>query len=396
MYRILSVIGTRPEAIKMSPVIRELSAHPDLFESIVGVTGQHDELLRQVLDLFAIRPHFNLGVMRPDQDLSELTALILTGMRRVLSEITPDLILVQGDTATVFATALAAFYGKVRIGHVEAGLRTHDPAEPFPEEAHRRLTDHIADLLFAPTQGNRINLLHEGVQEERIHVTGNTVVDGLRQLLEEEDRLPGVVKHLPLKGPMILLTAHRRESFGRPLQDIFGAVRRLARAYPEIQFVYPVHPNPNVRGAAFTILSGFRNIHLMGPVDYLTFVQLMKRCLFLVTDSGGLQEEAPTLHKPVLILRSKTERPELVEAGGAMLVGTDPELIFSEACRLIENESHYQRMANVPNPFGDGAASQRITSAVADFLQGRGENRAGLPLGTIPSGREKPSEAAGA
>lgn len=367
MYRILTVVGTRPEAIKLAPVLRSLADHPRVFETIVGVTGQHRELLQQVLDVFSIRPQFNLSVMKRDQDLSELTALILKEMRNVLSDIRPDLLLIQGDTATVLATALAAFYQGVKIGHVEAGLRTHDMSQPFPEEMHRRLTDHLSELLFAPTEGNRLKLLAEGISDDRIHVTGNTVVDALLHILSRNS-YPGVDPLPPGIDRMILLTAHRRENFGRPLQEIYQAIRRLARFYPEIHFVYPVHPNPHVKVPAFKCLSTAQNVHLIRPVDYLSFIRLMERSLFILTDSGGVQEEAPTLKKPVLILRNKTERPELVEAGGAMLVGTDQDTIFQEARRLIEDKTHYEKMAGINNPFGDGAAAGRIVAVLKDYI----------------------------
>jgi UDP-N-acetylglucosamine 2-epimerase (non-hydrolysing) len=365
MYRILTIIGTRPEGIKMAPVIRELSAYPDLFESIVGVTGQHDEILKQVLDLFSIKPHFDLAAMKPNQDLTELAALVMTGVRRILHESKPDYILIQGDTATVFATSVAAFYGRVKIGHVEAGLRTYDKSEPFPEEMHRLLTDQISDLLFAPTEGNRQNLLAEGLPDHKIHVTGNTIVDALLEISASDCRSSDLTD---LEEPFVLITAHRRENFGTPFQNIFSAIRKLADIHPDVQFVYPVHPNPNVRSTALQRLSGKNNILLIPPLDYLSFIHLMKKCHILMSDSGGVQEEAPSLHKPLLVLREKTERPEIIKAGGAKLVGSNQELIMKEASRLLQDQEYYRSMTNIPNPFGDGTAAKRIVEVLRNSL----------------------------
>ncbi|RJR42637.1 MAG: UDP-N-acetylglucosamine 2-epimerase (non-hydrolyzing) [Desulfobacteraceae bacterium] len=367
MTRILSIIGTRPEGIKMAPVIRELSRHPDAFESIVAVTGQHDQLLRQVLDLFSIRPDFDLAAMKPNQDLCDLAARILSGIRGVLQESEPDFILVQGDTATVFAASIAAFYRRVRIGHVEAGLRTSDKSEPFPEEMHRLLTDQMSDLLFAPTEGNRRNLLAEGLPDEKIHVTGNTIVDALLEI-SAPAMLPPISELSDLEEPFVLITAHRRENFGAPFQKIFHAIRRLAELHPHVQFVYPVHPNPNVRSAAFQTLSGRKNIRLIQPLDYLSFLHLMKKCRIIMSDSGGVQEEAPSFHKPLLVLRDKTERSELIEAGGAKLVGCNQELIIREASRLLREDEYYRRMSDIRNPFGDGTASRKIVKILLEAM----------------------------
>lgn len=367
MHKVLTILGTRPEAIKLAPVIKELSKYPDVFESIVGVTGQHDHLLQQVLDLFHIKADFNLAVMRDNQNLTDLTALILKEIGKILAEIGPDIILVQGDTTTVFATALAAFYQKIRVGHVEAGLRTQDKYQPFPEEINRRLTDQMSDLFFAPTERNRRNLMEEGIPSHRVYVTGNTVVDALQEI-SSSGYLPRIKGVPHIEGQMILITAHRRENFGRPLQNIFKGIRRLAEFHSQIQFIYPVHPNPNVRNTAFAALSGLNNVHLLEPVDYFSFIYLMKKSHLILSDSGGVQEEAPSLHKPVLILRGKTERPELVEAGGAKLVGSDHEVIFREVNRLIEDKAHYKRMADITNPFGDGTAAEKIVEILLDSL----------------------------
>lgn len=367
MRKILTIFGTRPEAIKLAPVVKELSKHPRTFESIVGATGQHDELLQQVLDIFKISPDFDLMVMKKNQSLTDLTASILKKIGKVLEEIKPDIVLIQGDTTTVFATALAAFYRKIKIGHVEAGLRTEDKYQPFPEEINRRMADQMSDLFFAPTEANRLNLLKNGIADEQIHVTGNTVVDALLEISNSNQ--PPVIKELPqINGKMILITVHRRENFGTPLENVFLAVRNLARIYPEFQFVYPVHPNPNVRNAAYELLSGVESVNLIDPVDYLSFVYLMKKAYLILTDSGGVQEEAPTLNKPVLILRNKTERLEVVEAGGAKLVGTDQRIIIREVGRLIENHDYYNEMANIVNPYGDGTASKKIVKILQENL----------------------------
>ena len=368
MQKILTIFGTRPEAIKLAPVLKELSKHPQEFESIIGVTGQHDELLNQVLRLFKIEPDFNLMVMQKDQSLSELTAFILGKIEEKIAEIKPNIILIQGDTTTVFSTALAAFYQKIRIGHVEAGLRTLDKHQPFPEEINRRLTDQMSDLFFAPTQTNRRNLIAEGIDKKKIFVTGNTVVDALTLISSSHDR-PNIQGLTRVEGKMILVTAHRRENLGEPLDNIFHGIRRLAGIHPQMHFVYPVHPNPNVRRQAFSILTGPKNIHLIEPVDYLSFICLMKECYVILSDSGGVQEEAPSLNKPLLILRNKTERPEIVEAGGAVLVGSDGDMIVNEVSRLIEDRHYYQKMACIKNPFGDGNAASKIVDILRNSFE---------------------------
>lgn len=367
MPRILTIFGTRPEAIKLAPVIKELALHPGDFESIVGVTGQHDDLLNQALDLFKITPHFNLSVMKKDQGLTDLTASILQGTERILGETRPDMLLVQGDTTTVFGAALAAFYQKIRIGHVEAGLRTQDTHQPFPEEINRRLTDHMSDALFAPTEFNRQNLIREGIPGHRIFVTGNTVIDALMEICKW-DSPPGMEGLPVIPGKMVLLTVHRREHFGEPIKNVFRAILRLADLHTEIQFVYPVHPNPNVRETAHQMLSGVKNVHLIPPMDYFTFVQLMKKAFLILTDSGGIQEEAPALGKPVLILRDKTERPEIIKAGGAKLVGTDTTDIVEAFNRMIADQALYQTMSSVRNLYGDGTSAKRIVSILKEIL----------------------------
>jgi UDP-N-acetylglucosamine 2-epimerase (non-hydrolysing) len=367
MIKVLTVLGTRPEAIKLSPIIHELSKRQNDFQSLVGTTGQHDEILRQVLDLFDIRPDFSLEVMKQNQGLTDLTATILKKSEKALSDIRPDILLIQGDTTTVFTTALAAYYQKIMIAHVEAGLRTSSKYQPFPEEMNRRLTDQMSDIFFAPTERNRLNLLVEGIPDEKIFVTGNTVVDALLKISATKC-LPQLTELTEVKETLVLITAHRRENFGAPLENIFGAIRRIANMHPNIRFVYPLHPNPNVRNTAIKLLSSVINIKLLKPLDYLSFLHLMRRSYIIISDSGGIQEEAPSLNKPVLIIRETTERPELVEAGGAILVGSDKETICKEFNRLIEDKEHYRRMTSITNPFGDGSAAKKIVDIIADSL----------------------------
>jgi UDP-N-acetylglucosamine 2-epimerase (non-hydrolysing) len=363
--RVLSIFGTRPEAVKMAPVIRRLAAEPRV-ESVVCVTAQHREMLDQVLDLFSIRPDFDLDLMRPDQPLAELTAALFTGLDPVLREARPDWVLIQGDTTSAMAASLLAYYHRARVGHVEAGLRTGDKWQPFPEEINRRVAGAIADLHFAPTEWARQNLLHEGVSPERVIVTGNPVIDALQDVAARPyDVTRGPLATIPWERRVILVTAHRRENFGRPLENIFTALRTLAETYPkDIHLVYPVHLNPNVRGPAHRLLGNLPNVSLIEPLDYLPMVHLMKRAYLVVTDSGGLQEEAPALGTPVLVLREVTERPEAIEAGTARLVGTDPARILSETRRLLDDPAARQAMAHAANPYGDGHAAERIVEAL--------------------------------
>jgi len=363
--RVLSVFGTRPEAVKMAPVVERLRSAPGV-EARVCVTAQHRQMLDQVLRLFSITPDFDLDVMEPDQALPELTAAIVRGLDPVLEKFSPQWVLVQGDTTTVMAAALLAYYRRIRVGHVEAGLRTGDKWQPFPEEINRRVAGVVADLHFAPTERARANLLREGVAPEAITVTGNPVIDALQSIAARPyDATTGPLSAIPFDRRVILLTAHRRENFGPPLEGIFTAVKRLALAYGEaLHFVYPVHLNPNVRQPAQRILGGMSNIALIDPLDYLPMVHLLKRCSLVLTDSGGLQEEAPALGKPVLVLRQVTERPEAIEAGTARLVGTDPERIEMETRRLLDDPQAYAAMAHATNPFGDGHAAERIVEAL--------------------------------
>ena len=368
--KVMTVIGTRPEAIKMAPIIKSLEDYSDEVESVVCVTGQHREMLDQALKIFGIVPDYDLNLMNPNQSLSLLAANILTALDKVITFEKPDWVLVQGDTTTAMVASLVAYYHRIKLGHVEAGLRTNDKFQPFPEEINRRITDLLADAYFAPTQNSRINLLKEGIPSEAILVTGNTVIDALMAIYQRvaERPLDSVLSTSIEDRLLILVTVHRRESFGEPLANICKALVRIALNYQDkIQIVYPVHLNPNVRQTVFETLSGIPNISLMEPVDYEQLVGLMSKAYLIMTDSGGIQEEAPSLHKPVLVLRDVTERPEAIEAGAAKLIGTDADRIYSETIRLIEEPTSYYQMSNTINPYGDGQAGQRIVQ----FLLGQ-------------------------
>ncbi len=368
-FRILTIFGTRPEAIKMAPVVARLTATPEV-EARVCVTAQHRQMLDQVLALFDIRPDYDLDLMRPDQPLPDLTAAVLAGLDPVLREFRPDWILVQGDTTSAMAASLLAYYHRGRLGHVEAGLRTLDKWQPFPEEINRRIISCLADLHFAATEWARGNLLREGVAPESIIVTGNPVIDALLSVTDRPyDFRSGPLAPLPGGRRILLVTAHRRENFGAPLERIFAALRQIALDYAQDVFlVYPIHLNPNVREPAHRLLADLPNVLLTDPLDYLPMVHLMKRAYLMLTDSGGLQEEAPALGTPVLVLRQVTERPEAIEAGTARLVGTDPERIVTETRRLLDDPAAHLAMARAANPFGDGRAAERI---VAALLQAR-------------------------
>ena len=360
--KVLSVFGTRPEAIKMAPVVQELTRYPDRIVSRVCVTAQHREMLDQVLDLFGIVPDYDLNVMRPNQSLAELTANILARLDGVIAGERPDWVLVQGDTTTAMVGGLAAFYRRVKVGHVEAGLRTQDKWQPFPEEINRRVAGVIADAHFAPTAWARDNLLREGVSPQRVFVTGNPVIDALLQVAGKPfDVTSGPLAGVPWEKRIVAVTAHRRENFGRPLEQICAALLEVARRYADdVHLVYPVHLNPNVQEPVYRLLGDTPNITLLPPLDYLPMVQLIKRAYMLLTDSGGLQEEAPGLGKPVLVLRGNTERPEAVQAGTVKLVGADAEVIVGEACRLLDDAHVYAQMARAVNPYGDGHAAGQI------------------------------------
>ncbi|MCD6046813.1 MAG: UDP-N-acetylglucosamine 2-epimerase [Gammaproteobacteria bacterium] len=364
--KILCVFGTRPEAIKMAPIVLALQKDP-AFTVKVCVTAQHRSMLDQVLNLFEIKPDYDLNIMRPNQSLADITSEIILQMPGIFADCQPDRILVQGDTTTTFATSLAAFYHKIPVGHLEAGLRTGNIYSPWPEEMNRKLTSVIADLHFPPTEEAAKNLRHEGIAEKNIFITGNTVIDALLLTVEKinnskslQDQFNNQFAFLNTKKKLILVTGHRRENFGEGFQHICRALRHLAEKYQDnIEIIYPVHLNPNVQVPVKEILTGVSNVHLIAPLDYLPFVYLINRCHFILTDSGGVQEEAPSLGKPVLVMRDTTERPEGVAAGTARLVGTDQEKIVLEASRLLEDQAMYQAMSHAHNPYGDGKAAEK-------------------------------------
>ena len=363
--RVMTIFGTRPEAIKMAPLVRELQDRPGI-QSICCVTAQHRQMLDAVLDIFHLEPDYDLNIMQPRQSLYTITSKCLLGMEGVLEEAKPDLVLVHGDTSTTFAGALAAFYRQIPVGHVEAGLRTGDKYSPFPEEMNRKLVGDIADLHFCPTVSNRENLAREGITDG-VFITGNTVIDALKTTVVKDYRfLNELLNSLDYAGRRILLvTCHRRENYGAPMANIMTALRRVADAFPEAELVYPVHLSPVVREAAGKYLSGHPRIHLIEPLDVEEMHNLMARCYLVLTDSGGLQEEAPALGKPVLVLRRETERPEAVAAGTVRLAGTEEETVFRLASELLKDESAYRAMAHAVNPYGDGHACRRIVDAIA-------------------------------
>ncbi|MGO3985372.1 UDP-N-acetylglucosamine 2-epimerase (non-hydrolyzing) [Pseudomonas sp. SAS7] len=368
--KILTVFGTRPEAIKMAPLALALAAD-ERFEARVCVTGQHREMLDQVLDLFEIKPDFDLNIMKPGQDLTDVSTSILQGMKSVFQDFRPDMVLVHGDTATTFATTLAAYYHQIPVGHVEAGLRTGNLYSPWPEEGNRKLTGALANIHFAPTDDSRANLLREGVADASIVVTGNTVIDALldvvNRLKNDEvlyKKASAPSNFLDPSRKLILVTGHRRESFGSGFERICQALLEVAQQHPEVDIVYPVHLNPNVREPVNRLLSGINNVHLIEPMDYLPFVHLMTRSHIILTDSGGIQEEAPSLGKPVLVMRDTTERPEAVAAGTVKLVGSDVANIVRELNRLLSDHEAYKAMSFAHNPYGDGTACQTIIQAL--------------------------------
>ncbi|ADI02703.1 UDP-N-acetylglucosamine 2-epimerase [Syntrophothermus lipocalidus DSM 12680] len=365
--KVMVVFGTRPEAIKMAPVIKALQEMEQL-EVRVAVTAQHREMLDQVLDLFGIVPDYDLNLMRENQDLFGITSRVLEGMRDVYERERPRLVLVHGDTTTTFAAALAAFYLRIAVGHVEAGLRTRRKYSPFPEEMNRTLTGRLADLHFAPTETARANLLAEGVAPFRIWVTGNTVIDALYQTVKPDYRFTGELAELDFTRRIILVTTHRRENWGTKMRQIYEALCDILEEFDDVDVVFPVHKNPVVRDVVEEVLEGRERVYLIEPLDYEPFAHLMAASHLVMTDSGGLQEEAPSLGKPVLVLRDTTERPEAVEAGTVKLVGTDRRRIYEEAKRLLTDEEAYQKMARAVNPYGDGQAAPRIAKVVRDFL----------------------------
>lgn len=379
MKKIMLVFGTRPEAIKMAPLVKEFQKYPELFETIVCVTGQHREMLDQVLNLFEIEPDFDLNIMKQGQDLYDVTARVLIGMRDILNQSNPDVVLVHGDTTTSTTTALAAFYKQIPVGHVEAGLRTHNIYSPWPEEMNRLITSRIAAFNFAPTQLSKQNLLDEGVAESKIVITGNTVIDALYMVVDKIKGDPEMSEKLALSllksgydigrlnnsRKLVLITGHRRENFGDGFLSICSAIKFLTEKYPEVDFVYPMHLNPNVRKPIREVFgneSEISNMFFIEPLEYLPFVFLMEKSDIVLTDSGGIQEEAPGLGKPVLVMRDNTERPEALEAGTVRLVGTDFDKIVSEVSALLDDQSYYEKMSKAQNPYGDGKAAQRIVN----------------------------------
>jgi UDP-N-acetylglucosamine 2-epimerase (non-hydrolysing) len=366
----LTVFGTRPEAIKLAPVIKELERHPEI-QSKVCVTAQHREMLDPFLELFAIEPDWDLNIMKPDQSLFDVTSSVLKGLEGILKSERPDIVLIQGDTTTAFASALAAFYRRIPVGHVEAGLRSHEKYNPFPEEINRRLADILADIFFAPTERAKTNLIKEGIGENKVFVTGNTVIDALFLVLNQESRVEnqeplGDSGFLTDGSRLILVTSHRRESFGQGLENICLALKKIAERNKDVEIVYPVHLNPKVRKPVAKILTGIERIHLLEPLDYRPFVLLMDKAYMILTDSGGIQEEGPALNKPVLVMRNATERPEVIAVGAGKLVGTEVDSIVKEAQNLLANNDEYKRMAAAPNPYGDGHAAKRIVEILME------------------------------
>lgn len=374
MKKILLVFGTRPEAIKMAPLVKALQKDTEHFETRVCVTAQHRQMLDQVLEVFGITPEYDLNIMAPNQDLYDITAKVLLGLREVLKDFRPDTVLVHGDTTTSMAASLAAFYMQIPVGHVEAGLRTYNMLSPWPEEMNRQVTDRICTYYFAPTEQSRANLLQENIDAKKIFITGNTVIDALLMAVDIISTTAGVkekmAKELQEKGytvgdrEYILVTGHRRENFGDGFLHICKAIKELAALHPEMDIVYPVHLNPNVQKPVYELLSGLSNVYLISPLDYLPFIYAMQHSTLLLTDSGGVQEEASSLGKPVLVMRDTTERPEAVEAGTVKLVGTNAEAIVSNVTALLLDKEMYKRMSETHNPYGDGQACERIIAAL--------------------------------
>ena len=374
MKKILLVFGTRPEAIKMAPLVKAFQKDTEHFETRVCVTAQHRQMLDQVLEVFGITPEYDLNIMAPNQDLYDITAKVLMGLREVLKDFRPDTVLVHGDTTTSMAASLAAFYMQIPVGHVEAGLRTYNMLSPWPEEMNRQVTDRICTYYFAPTEQSKKNLLQENIDEKKIFITGNTVIDALLMAVDIISSTPGmeekIAKEFQEKGytvgnrEYILVTGHRRENFGEGFLHICKAIKELAALHPDMDIVYPVHLNPNVQKPVYELLSGVDNVYLISPLDYLPFIYAMQHSTLLLTDSGGVQEEAPSLGKPVLVMRDTTERPEAVEAGTVNLVGTDAEAIVSNVTALLQDKEMYKRMSETHNPYGDGQACERIMVAL--------------------------------
>ena len=367
MIKVMSIFGTRPEAIKMAPLVKELERRKEI-ESIVCVTAQHRQMLDQVLETFDIKPDYDLNIMKQGQSLSEITSRALTGLESVIKDVKPDIVLVHGDTTTTFAGALAAFYNQVAIGHVEAGLRTYDKYSPFPEEMNRQMVDCMTDLYFAPTIVSKENLLKEDIKEEKIFVTGNTVIDAMTTTVKNDYTHPEL-EWIKQNEKMILLTAHRRENLGEPMRHIFRAIRRIVDEFNDVKVIYPIHLNPLVRNVANEVFAGCDKVKLIEPLEVFDFHNFQNKSYIILTDSGGIQEEAPSLGKPVLVLRDTTERPEGISAGTLKLVGTDEETIYTETKKLLTDKDEYERMSHASNPYGDGHASERIVDAIIKWKQ---------------------------
>ena len=370
--KVMSIFGTRPEAIKMAPLVKELECRKEI-ESIVCVTAQHREMLDQVLETFDIKPNYDLDIMKQGQTLSDITSRVLTGLENIIKEVKPDIVLVHGDTTTTFAGALAAFYNQVAIGHVEAGLRTYDKYSPFPEEMNRQMVDCMTDMYFAPTKLSKDNLLKQNIDENKIYITGNTAIDAMSKTVDKN------YKHKELEWikdneRMILLTAHRRENLGEPMRNIFRAIKRITDEFEDVKVIYPIHKNPKVREIAKEIFGNTNKIKLIEPLEVFDFHNFQNKSYIIMTDSGGIQEEAPSLGKPVLVLRDTTERPEGIDAGTLKLVGTDEETIYKEAKRLLTNKEEYNKMSHASNPYGDGTASKKIVDAIIVKYGGTNEN----------------------
>ena len=365
--KVMTVFGTRPEAIKMAPLVLELQKQSQRFEAITTVSAQHREMLDQVLDIFHIKPDYDLNIMHARQTLTDITSNVLINLDKILKEAKPDIVLVHGDTTTTFAASVAAFYNQIPIGHVEAGLRTWEKYSPYPEEMNRQMTDAMTDLYFAPTNQSKANLLKENHKEDNIYITGNTAIDALKQTVDKEYHHDILDKVSP-DNKLILLTMHRRENQGEPMRRVFKVIREVVESREDVEVIYPVHLSPAVQEAAKEILGNTERIHLISPLDVVDFHNLAARSYFIMTDSGGVQEEAPSLGKPVLVLRDTTERPEGVEAGTLKLVGTESEKVKEEMEELLDNDAEYQRMAQAKNPYGDGKASERILDAITYYF----------------------------
>ena len=360
--KVMSVFGTRPEAIKMAPLVKELEKR-DVIESIVCVTAQHREMLDQVLETFDIKPDYDLNIMKQGQTLADVTTRALGGLEKVILEVKPDIVLVHGDTTTTFAASLAAFYNQTAIGHVEAGLRTYDKYSPFPEEMNRQMVDCMTDMYFAPTEISKNNLLKQNIDEDKIYITGNTAIDAMKTTVEKNYNNE-ILNWIGKDEKMILLTAHRRENLGEPMRHIFKAIRRIVDEFSYVKVIYPIHMNPKVREVANEVFNGCDKVKLIEPLEVFDFHNFQNQSYIILTDSGGIQEEAPSLGKPVLVLRDTTERPEGIEAGTLKLVGTDEEKIYQETKKLLTDKNEYEKMSKASNPYGDGHASERIVDAI--------------------------------